>query len=254
MFRHVPVFAVLVTLAFTPGLAQTGEEAPDVAELEKRIQSLERRLTVLEAKLKEQNRPQEAEKAASAMLQQIRALMGKGDVAGAQKLGAEVQSKYGSTQAVTRARSYLREITVIGKPAPASFEVEKWFVEAPGFDLNAGKATLIVFWEEWCPHCKREVPKMEKLYETYRGQGLQVIGLTKLTRGVTEETIEGFIQQHALTYPIAKEKGDLSAHFAVSGIPAAAIVKEGKVVWRGHPASLSDAMLKGFLEIDGSGA
>jgi hypothetical protein len=37
--------------------------------------------------------------------------------------------------------------------------------------------------------------------------------------------------------------------FNVSGIPAAAIVKDGKIVWRGHPARLKpeniDKMLAG---------
>ena len=35
----------------------------------------------------------------------------------------------------------------------------------------------------------------------------------------------------------------MSSSFAVTGIPAAALVKDGKVVWRGHPARLDDALL-----------
>ena len=50
-----------------------------------------------------------------------------------------------------------------------------------------------------------------------------------------------------MTYPTAKENGDLSKHFNVSGIPAAAVVKGGKVVWRGHPGRLNDSMIDGWL-------
>jgi hypothetical protein len=39
----------------------------------------------------------------------------------------------------------------------------------------------------------------------------------------------------------------VASHFGVSGIPAAAVVKGGKVVWRGHPARLSEQMLKDWL-------
>ena len=39
----------------------------------------------------------------------------------------------------------------------------------------------------------------------------------------------------------------MSAAYAVSGIPAAALVKEGKVIWRGHPARLTDELLEQLL-------
>jgi thioredoxin-like negative regulator of GroEL len=48
-------------------------------------------------------------------------------------------------------------------------------------------------------------------------------------------------------YPIAKETGELSRYFNVSGIPAAAVIKDGKVVWRGHPAQLKEDQLKSWL-------
>jgi hypothetical protein len=35
----------------------------------------------------------------------------------------------------------------------------------------------------------------------------------------------------------------MSNAYAVTGIPAAAVVKGGKVVWRGHPAQLTDEVL-----------
>ena len=41
----------------------------------------------------------------------------------------------------------------------------------------------------------------------------------------------------------------MSQHFNVSGIPAAAVVKDGKIVWRGHPARLTDEMIQGWALI-----
>ncbi len=43
------------------------------------------------------------------------------------------------------------------------------------------------------------------------------------------------------------ETGKLTEYFNVSGIPAAAVVKDGKIVWRGHPIRLTDEMLKNWL-------
>jgi len=60
--------------------------------------------------------------------------------------------------------------------------------------------------------------------------------------------VTAFLSEQKVTYPIAKEQGDsMSKAYGVKGIPAAAVVKDGKVVWRGHPAKLTDDMIKGWL-------
>ena len=69
------------------------------------------------------------------------------------------------------------------------------------------------------------------------------MALTKLTKSSTQEGVAQFIEQNKLSYPIAKEDGKTSQHFGVRGIPAAAVTKGGKVIWRGHPARISSVML-----------
>ena len=121
-------------------------------------------------------------------------------------------------------------------------------VQGDALDLGAGKATLVVFWEVWCPHCKSEVPKLQATYTKYQGKGLQMVGLTKETKGATEEQVKAFVKEHSVTYPIAKEAGqETSEYYGVKGIPAAIVIKDGKVVWRGHPARITDAMLDKFV-------
>ena len=85
------------------------------------------------------------------------------------------------------------------------------------------------------------------MWQKYKDQGLQVVALTKITRSSTEETVSKFIEDKKMTYPVAKEDGKASQYFGVAGIPAAAVVKDGKVIWRGHPANISEAMLKGWI-------
>ena len=53
--------------------------------------------------------------------------------------------------------------------------------------------------------------------------------------------------QYNVSYPMAKETGDLASYFNVKGIPAAAVVKGGKIIWRGHPQRLNDEMLAGWM-------
>ena len=68
-----------------------------------------------------------------------------------------------------------------------------------------------------------------------------------MTRNKTEDEVMTFLKANDVTYPIAKETGDMSQQFNVSGIPAAAVVKDGVIIWRGHPARLSDSMLEGWM-------
>ena len=38
-----------------------------------------------------------------------------------------------------------------------------------------GKATLVVFFFPTCPYCSAAFPKVQKLYDTYRDQGLTMV-------------------------------------------------------------------------------
>lgn len=153
---------------------------------------------------------------------------------------------YPNTQAARVGAALAEEFEVVGRDA-LELEVERWF-QGSADDLSDDKATIYVFWEAWCPHCQREVPKLSATYEQYREQGLGLVGLTELTRDVTEEDVAAFIEDNDVNYPIAKEKDQaLAVQYGIRGIPAAAMVKEGKVVWRGHPASLSDELIEKML-------
>lgn len=137
-----------------------------------------------------------------------------------------------------------QEKEVVGKDA--ILVAEEWLQGTA--TLADGKATLLVFWEEWCPHCKREVPKLQETYTKLQPSGLSVVGITRMNRGANRAKVDKFIAEHGLTYPMLKDDGAMGEHYAVSGVPAAALVKDGKVVWRGNPASLNESMLTATLQ------
>ena len=152
---------------------------------------------------------------------------------------------FGRTKTASRCIRIKQELDVVGKSVDNP-TVEKWFVGDGEVDLQSG-TTLVVFWEVWCPHCQREVPELEATHNKFKGKGLEVVGLTKITKSATEEKVADFVADQGVTYRMAKEDGSTSQAFAVSGIPAAAVVKDGKVLWRGHPGRLNDDMLEKFL-------
>ena len=221
----------------------------DRPETTQKITDLEERLAAVEAAQKASpkgpanpaNSPEE--QAAAELFKAASKAAEEMDYDTAKAKVAELQEKYANSRAARAAQRLNDELAVIGKPA-SELQVEKWY-QGEMSDLDG--TTLLVFWEVWCPHCKREVPKLNGVADKYKAKGLNVVGFTKQTRNTTDEQVSSFISENQVTYPIAKEQGDaMSQHYGIRGIPAAAVVKDGKVVWRGHPARINDAMLDGW--------
>ncbi|MCB9679216.1 MAG: TlpA family protein disulfide reductase [Alphaproteobacteria bacterium] len=164
-------------------------------------------------------------------------------VDGLEKRLQAVESEMEVLRNRVRNKQEIAEEAVVGKEA--KLEVAEWM--QGDATLADAKATMLVFWEVWCPHCKREVPELEKVYEEMHGDGLNIVGITRLTRNTTPEQLHAFLDEHHVTYPIARDDGAMGDLYAVSGVPAAALVKDGKIVWRGHPASMSREMLRAAL-------
>ena len=159
---------------------------------------------------------------------------------------AQLMGEYPKTRAARAAERLKSELAVVGRDEEP-LQVERWFQGSPE-TVNANSAKLLVFFETWCPHCRREVPKLEQTWKKFGNEGLTVVAFTKLTRNVTEEDVEEFIEEHKLTYAVAKEEDSaMSTAYGVRGIPAAAIVRDGTVIWRGHPAKITDDMLRDVI-------
>ncbi len=246
----------LAVVVPSPALAQSESDIKTLTEkvdaLEQRIATMERNLTTQLSRISQQlaaggaaNPAMEAE--AKTALAAVNQLIASGDSTKAKADMTAFMQKYGNTQAAKSARRTYQELQVVGKNAPADWGIEKWFQGESDVNLGNSGTTLLVFWETWCPHCQREVPKLQALYDSLKSDGLEVVGLTKINKSSTEEKVADFIKERNVSYPIAKENGSASVYFGVSGIPAAAVVKDGKVIWRGHPARLSEAQLKGWL-------
>lgn len=219
------------------------------------IQQLEDRVAQLQRDLESARRApprgaaapidHETERAAGDLLKEANGHFENNEFDKAREKLDELKAKFPQTRATRAAKRIEDELAVIGTPVE-EIEVDTWFQGE--LDIDDHDVTLFVFWEVWCPHCKREVPKLEQTYQKYKGR-MGMIGLTKQTRSISDSQVTGFIADNDVTYPIARESGQtMSDLFNVKGIPASAVVKNGEVIWRGHPARLTDAMLDGWLE------
>jgi thiol-disulfide isomerase/thioredoxin len=188
--------------------------------------------------------------AASSLIKQARDRIADGDPMGAVAAFNEAATLHGCTSTM-KSRStqrLLQEMSVVGLPLEARWfdsHIDDRYVDDRLIDLESG-TTLLIFWETWCPHCQRELPGLQKEYEDYRSAGIEVIGLTRLTKSSTEKSVRKFVKEHELSLPIWKEDGQVASAISVSGIPAAAVVQDGVVIWRGHPGMLSPSEVRGM--------
>ncbi len=246
--KNLVLVAVLSLFVLAPPVSADGAKVDErLKALEAKVGALEKKVDLLVARGAAQAKSGADEQQAQALYNEITGLVVNDKIPEAKAKIAEFNSKYSSSKVASRVRRLNQELGVIGKDAPADYNIETWLQGEGEVDLTSGKTTLVVFWEVWCPYCKREVPKLQQTYVKYKDRGLQVVGLMKMSRSTTAESVLAFVKERGVEYPVAKENGQASAYFAVSGVPAAAVVKDGKIVWRGHPARLTDAMLEGWL-------
>lgn len=225
---------------------------PKKGKVDPQILALQTDLLALQAELEAQRKAATAstaraasdEEAASKLLSDAAAAVEAFDYPRARALYAQLSEQYPLSSAASRSARALRELGVVGNPAVQPV-VTRWFT-APAA-LSDAPLTLLIFWEQWCPHCKREVPASAKWLDQYGARGLQIIALTRITKSSTPEKVEAFIDEYKLPFAVAQEDGSIAEAYAVSGIPAAALVKDGVVVWRGHPARLTPEMIERFL-------
>lgn len=89
------------------------------------------------------------------------------------------------------------------------------------------------------------MPHANELQEQFGARGLQVIGVT----GEPAQPTQTWIQDKGARYAYAYDpQRRLHQALGVRGIPHAVLLDpEGKLVWRGHPAALTDAIVEGAL-------
>ncbi len=217
-------------------------------DLNTAVKALTDRVEKLEKKVESIGSKEQKEAAARNDFIGIQNLVSSGEYAKAKTAVKSFKTKYAGTKYISAISRVDQELAVVGKAAPKEWKIEKWFQNKDDIDLNSKKPTMVVFWELWCPHCKREVPKIVELKSKFAEKGVQFIGLTKLSRSTKEADLLKFLEANKVNYPIAKENGDLSDYFAVSGVPAGVFLKDGKVIWRGHPAVATAEKIESWIK------
>lgn len=98
---------------------------------------------------------------------------------------------------------------------------------------QAKKAVLISFFATWCEPCKKELPFLAALYDTYKDKGVMVVSVS-IDRDTDKiDMIKSLATQANAKYPVLSDRFNIVAkRYMVSKLPLVYVVNsEGKVAF-----------------------
>lgn len=93
-----------------------------------------------------------------------------------------------------------------------------------------GKVVYVDFWASWCTPCLQSFPALDRLYQRYKQQGLQVVAIN-LDENLTDA--KAFLQRNPVSFPILVDREKTSPQaFKVAAMPTGFLLDQsGTVQW-----------------------
>ena len=117
-----------------------------------------------------------------------------------------------------------------------------------------GKVVMVDFWATWCKPCKEEIPRFIELYDEYRAQGFEMVGISTDDVEVRLKAIELFFQDLTkegfdINYPILLADSDIFQAYQVLLLPSAYLInRNGEIVKIFEGAQESKAIYESELK------
>lgn len=149
-------------------------------------------------------------------------------------LSALSESKNSAFREVSRSKSVLEK----ARSTPLKLE----FTDLNGNDIALkqfrGQAVLLDFGAySWCGICKLERPRIHELYEKYRSQGFEVLGISVEGEDFSDTELKNLIADEGISWPHWNVPGGMNNQFVTQlnlfGVPEYMLLdKEGLLIWQ----------------------
>jgi peroxiredoxin len=120
---------------------------------------------------------------------------------------------------------------VAGNPDAPDFNLEDQdgnFVKLS--DLK-GKVVIVNFWATWCPPCRKEMPSMQRAWETLKQEDIEMLAINV---GEDSDLIFAFTAEYPVDFPLLMDRDSkVVREWRVRGLPTTFIINpEGKIVYQ----------------------
>jgi len=92
-----------------------------------------------------------------------------------------------------------------------------------------GKVVILDFWATWCPPCVKEVPHFIELYDEYKEQGFEMVGISLDAGGAND--VKPFVEKMNVNYTMLIGNQDVTKQYGgIGGIPTTFVIdKAGQI-------------------------
>ena len=148
--------------------------------------------------------------------------------------------KRAATSGYLQVRDRSTQMGLLGQEAP-EIPVKEWIMGGPVSlaDLR-GRVVLLEFWATWCKPCQEMFPKLRKLHESKRSEGLEVIALTRhymAFRGPAESMIAerqlmlDMVTKYGVNFHVGiAEDERLQGVYGANGLPTVLLIDRSGII------------------------
>jgi thiol-disulfide isomerase/thioredoxin len=99
----------------------------------------------------------------------------------------------------------------------------------------SGKVLIVNLWATWCGPCRMEIPELVKLYNEFKPQGLEMVGLSTEDPDSTADSVRDFVKTFQMSYAVGWSPQDVSISLmrGNTAIPQSFLVaRDGRILKR----------------------
>lgn len=109
-----------------------------------------------------------------------------------------------------------------------------------------GQGVFLNFWGTWCKPCAKEMPAMDRQYDAFKDQGVQVLAVNIAQ---SEFEVNSFAKQYGLSFPVVidKTKSVMTA-YNIRPLPTTVLVNPDGEIQRIITGEMTEQDIEGFME------
>ncbi|GGA21946.1 thiol-disulfide oxidoreductase ResA [Psychrobacillus lasiicapitis] len=109
-----------------------------------------------------------------------------------------------------------------------------------------GQGVFLNFWGTWCKPCEREFPLMDKHYQDYKDQGVQILAVNI---GESDFAVQKYVDRKGLTFPVLiDDNKSVMETYNINPLPTTMLVNSEGKIEKIITGEMSEEAIKGNME------